>query len=171
MNVLFPVLLYFSVFAGTSRFYPPTIGVVLPGHPAEGKLLPGDRVVAVDGERISMFDQLARAVEVSPGKELKLTVFRGNELRRRHGDPRRAKRIKKPLGIVDVVGEIGVTPSRPAPVVGVSRPDSPAYRAGLRTFDLVTEVRGQAPCARGTTSSSRCATTTARPCRSRTCGP
>jgi regulator of sigma E protease len=143
MNVLFPVLLYFSVFAGTSRFYPPTIGVVLPGHPAEGKLLPGDRVVAVDGERISMFDQLARAVEVSPGKELKLTVFRGNGYVDVTVIPEE-KRIKKPLGIVDVVGEIGVTPSRPAPVVGVSRPDSPAYRAGLRTFDLVTEVRGKA---------------------------
>jgi regulator of sigma E protease len=28
-------------------------------------------------------------------------------------------------------------------VVGIARPDSPAYRAGLRTFDLVTEVRGR----------------------------
>src|SRR5262249_37086038 len=26
---------------------------------------------------------------------------------------------------------------------GVARPDSPAYRAGLRTFDLVTDVRGR----------------------------
>jgi regulator of sigma E protease len=28
-------------------------------------------------------------------------------------------------------------------VIGVSRHDSPAFRAGLRTFDLVTEVRGR----------------------------
>jgi regulator of sigma E protease len=53
------------------------------------------------------------------------------------------KEIRKPLDIVDRVGEIGIKPNRPAAVVGVSRPDSPAYRAGLRTFDLVTEVRGR----------------------------
>src|SRR5262249_40361485 len=36
-----------------------------------------------------------------------------------------------------------IKPNRLAAVVGVSRPDSPAYRAGLRTFDLVTEVKGR----------------------------
>jgi regulator of sigma E protease len=51
--------------------------------------------------------------------------------------------VQKPLDIVDRVGEIGIGPSRPAAVVGVSRIDSPAYRGGLRTFDLVTEVRGR----------------------------
>ena len=34
----FPVLLYFSVFVGDGPFLPPTVGVVLPGHPADGKL-------------------------------------------------------------------------------------------------------------------------------------
>ena len=38
-------LLYFAVFIGNSRFAPPTVGVVLPGHPAEGKLRPGDRIL------------------------------------------------------------------------------------------------------------------------------
>src|SRR5690606_29372412 len=41
MNIVFPVLLYFSVFVGDGPFLPPTVGVVLPGHPAEGKLFPG----------------------------------------------------------------------------------------------------------------------------------
>src|SRR5215207_5211758 len=79
MNVLFPVLLYFAVFVGETQFSPPTIGVVLPGHPAEGKLKPGDRVLEVDGERISTFAELHRAVAASPNKELKLKVFRDNE--------------------------------------------------------------------------------------------
>ena len=48
MNMLFPVLLYFSVFVGDGPFLPPTVGVVLPGHPAEGKLFPGDRIMAVE---------------------------------------------------------------------------------------------------------------------------
>lgn len=142
MNVLFPVLLYFSVFIGETRFSPPTVGFVLPGHPAEGKLLPGDRVLAIDGEHISTFAELARIIGESPGRELRLTVFRNND----HVDVvvvPEEKVIHKPLDIVDRVGEIGIKPNRPAAVIGISRPDSPAYRAGLRTFDLVTEIRGK----------------------------
>src|SRR6185436_13356465 len=79
MNVLFPVLLYFAVSVGETRFQPPTVGVVLPGHPAEGKLRAGDRILAIDGERIATFAELHRIVAQSPNKELKLTVFRDTE--------------------------------------------------------------------------------------------
>src|SRR5690606_37906099 len=34
MNLIFPVLLYFSVFLTEGPFAPPTVGVVLPEHPA-----------------------------------------------------------------------------------------------------------------------------------------
>jgi regulator of sigma E protease len=142
MNVIFPVLLYFAVFVGETRFLPPTVGVVLPGHSAEGKLQPGDRVLAVNGERITTFAELRRTVAASANKELTLKVFRDNEQIEVTVVPK-DEEVKKPLDIVDHVGEIGVSPNRPAAVVGISRPDSPAYRAGLRTFDLVTEVRGR----------------------------
>lgn len=142
MNVLFPVLLYFAVFVGETRFQPPTVGVVLPGHPAEGKLRPGDRVLEVDGERVSTFAELHRIIVSSPNKELKLKVFRENEHFEVAVIPEE-KVVRKPLDIIDRVGEIGIKPNRPAAVVGISRPDAPAYRAGLRTFDLVTEVRGR----------------------------
>ncbi|MFO0758896.1 MAG: RIP metalloprotease RseP [Byssovorax sp.] len=142
MNVLFPVLLYFAVAVGETRFQPATVGVVLPGHPAEGKLRPGDRILAVDGERITTFAELYRIVSHSPNKELKLTVFRDTEHIEVVVIPEE-KTIQKPLEIIEKIGELGIKPNRPASVVGVSRTDSPAYRAGLRTFDLVTEVRGR----------------------------
>jgi regulator of sigma E protease len=142
MNVLFPVLLYFAVFVGETRYLPPTVGVVLPGHPAEGKLQPGDRVLAVNGERVTTFAEFRRIIAASPNKELQLKVFRDAEQIEVTVVPNE-EAIRKPLDIVDRVGEIGIRPSRPAAVVGISRPDSPAYRAGLRTFDLVTEVRGR----------------------------
>src|SRR5262249_55813895 len=132
----------FAVFVGESRFLPPTVGVVLPGHSAEGKLRPGDRVLAINGDRITTFAELHRIVAASPNKELSLTVFRGGEQVEVTVVPKE-RVVKKPLDSIGRVGEIGIMPSRPAAVVGVSRPDSPAYRAGLRTFDLVTEVRGR----------------------------
>ncbi len=142
MNVLFPVLLYFGVFLQDDRHGPPTVGVVLPGHPADGKLVPGDRILEVNGERISTFTELSAHVGASPGRELTLRVFRGNAYEDVRVTPREV-RVRRSLGIVDSVGEIGVRPHRPAAAIGVLRPDSPAYRAGLRTFDVVTEIRGR----------------------------
>jgi regulator of sigma E protease len=142
MNVIFPVLLYFAVFVGETRFQAPTVGAVLPGHPAEGKLVPGDRILEIDGNRVSTFEEVKRIVAASPNKELKLKVFRENEHVEVTVTPEEVV-VRKPLDIVDRVGEIGIKPNRPAAVVGIAGPDSPAYRAGLRTFDLVTEVRGR----------------------------
>jgi regulator of sigma E protease len=47
------------------------------------------------------------------------------------------------LDVVEHVGRIGIGASFLAPVVGVPRPDTPAWRAGLRTFDRLTTVGGR----------------------------
>src|SRR5215471_6314792 len=71
MNLLFPVLLYFSVFISSASFLPPTVGVVLPNHPADGKLFPGDRIMTVNGEDVFTFDELKHIISQNPGKLLK----------------------------------------------------------------------------------------------------
>jgi regulator of sigma E protease len=142
MNLVFPVLLYFSVFVGDGPFLPATVGVVLPNHQAEGKLFPGDRIMAVNGEEVATFDELKRFVGKSVGKTLKLTVFR--DKRDVEVDvPVEDTTERRDFDVVEHIGTIGVQPSAPAPVIGVSSPESPAYRAGLRTFDLITSVGGQ----------------------------
>ena len=65
--LVFPFLLYFSVFAVDGPFLPPTIGVVLPDHPAEGKLLPGDRIMAVGKEVNGMFNAVRVMSGMAPG--------------------------------------------------------------------------------------------------------
>ena len=142
MNLLFPVLLYLGAFYGEADFLPPTIGVVLPNHPADGKLQPGDRVLEVDGVRISTFDELRRLVMKNPGRELHLKVFRDNAHVEVTIIPEE-QIVRKPLDLVDRVGSIGVQPNRPAAVVGIADESSPAYVAGLRTLDRITEVHGQ----------------------------
>jgi regulator of sigma E protease len=141
MNLLFPVLLYFTVFVGAGPFLPPTVGIVFPDHPADGKLLPGDRVMAVNGQDVGTFEELQRIVERSPAKQLRFTVYRNNEhveveVRAEESTHRRE------LDIVEREGSIGIGSSAPAAVIGVADADSPAYRAGLRTFDVVTHVAG-----------------------------
>jgi regulator of sigma E protease len=142
MNLVFPVLLYFSVFISSPSFLPPTVGVVLPGHPAEGKLRPGDRIMSVNGEEIGTFDELKRIVAKSPRKLLLLKVFRANRYVDVEVVPEEMIE-RRELDIIERVGTIGVQPSAPAAVIGVPNPESPAYRAGLRTFDVVTNVAGR----------------------------
>jgi regulator of sigma E protease len=141
MNLIFPVLLYFAVFVGEGPLLPPTIGVVSPKHPADGKLKPGDRVMSVNGEQIGTFDELRRMIAKSPGQVLRLKVFRDN----RHIDvevtPEEVSR-RKDLDILERLGSIGIESSAPAAVIGVPNAESPAYRAGLRTFDVITNVGG-----------------------------
>jgi regulator of sigma E protease len=141
MNLIFPVLLYFAVFVGDGPFLPPTVGVVLPGHPADGKLLPGDRIMSVNGEEVATFDEVKRIITKSPGKLLHFTVFRDN----RHLDVEVTSEDtveKRELDITERVGSVGIQPSAPSAVIGVPNPESPAYRAGLRTFDIITAVGG-----------------------------
>src|SRR5207244_9617476 len=47
------------------------------------------------------------------------------------------------LELVEHVGRIGIVPTFPAAVIGVPRTDSPAWRAGLRSFDRITTVNGK----------------------------
>lgn len=142
MNLVFPILLYFAVFVSEGPLLPPTVGVVLPGHPADGKLRPGDRIMSIDGEDVGTFDEVKRIVARSPGRTLRLKVFRENrhlEVELVAADTTQ----KHELDIVERVGTIGIQPSAPAAVIGVVDPESPAYRAGLRTFDVVTQVNGE----------------------------
>src|SRR5262245_58102653 len=71
MNLVFPVLLYFGVFLSEGPFSPPTVGVVLPNHPADGKLRPGDRIMAIDGEDVGTFDEVKRIIGNNPARTLK----------------------------------------------------------------------------------------------------
>jgi regulator of sigma E protease len=142
MSLVFPILLYFSVFVADGPFLPPTVGVVLPGHPADGNLLPGDRIMAINGQDVGTFDEVKRIVAKNPAKPLLFKVFRNN----RHVDVEitSAEVIeKRELEIFERVGTIGVQPSAPAPVIGVADAASPAFRAGLRTFDVVTQIAGK----------------------------
>src|SRR5207248_1694326 len=65
------------------------------------------------------------------GKKLDVSVTAADEIELRE------------LDTIEHVGRIGIEPGFPAPVIGIARADSPAYHAGLRTFDRVTSVNGR----------------------------
>ncbi len=142
MNVLFPIVLYTSVFLEDRVFLPPTVGAVVPGKPADGKLMTGDRILSIDGQEVASFPDVQGRVATRAGKALHMVVQRDGKTLDQTITPA-DEADEKELGIVEHVGRIGIVPSFPAAVIGVPRTDSPAYRAGLRTFDRVTAVNGR----------------------------
>ncbi len=141
MNVLFPVALYTSVFLDETQFLPPTVGVVVPGKPAEGKLEPGDRITSVDGEAIISKEELDRLIEPRAGKAVKLGVERDGKNIEVVVTPADEAKVRE-LDIVEHRGQLGFDSHFPAAAIGISRPGTPAA-AGLRSFDLVTAVNGK----------------------------
>src|SRR5947207_386372 len=98
--------------------------------------------LVIDGEEIGTYAELARAIQKNPGRELSFKVFRNATYFDVAVTPEQVI-LPRELDLVERVGQLGIYPNLPRAVIGVPRPDSPAYRAGLRTFDLVILVGGK----------------------------
>lgn len=145
MNIVFPVVLYTSVYLEDREFLPPTVGVVFPGKPADGKLFPGDVIVSVDGAPASSFPDVQKAFAKRAGVPLRVQVERDGKTLDVTITPTDEVEVVEPseLELYEHVARVGIAPAFASPVIGIARTDSPAWRAGLRTFDRVTAVNGR----------------------------
>ncbi len=142
MNLVFPLLLYFVVFLGDGRQTPAVIGSVFPGRPADGRLVAGDTILAIDGHEVHTFYELGLYIEPAAGHELEFTVRRGAEELTTRITPALTNEAL-PLELSEDIGRIGITPFAPLAVIGVVSPSSPAAAAHLRTFDRIVAAGGR----------------------------
>ena len=142
MNLVFPLALYFVVSLGDTEMAPAVVGVVFPDRPADGHLLPGDRIVAVDGVEISTWYEMGQRVEPNAGRPLDFTIERGGERQTVRITPTLSDE-ERPLDLRRSVGRIGIAPNQPRAVIGVGSSSSPAAASGLRTFDRVIAAAGR----------------------------
>ncbi|MFL5343545.1 MAG: M50 family metallopeptidase [Hyalangium sp.] len=92
------VALYTS---GTHVVVPLTVGTVTPGSEAAfAQMLPGDRILSVDGQPVKTWSDFVEFIAQSPGRERSLVVSR-------HGEPRVVK--VRPRADEHGVGRIGVS--------------------------------------------------------------
>ena len=145
MNLVFPMALYTSVYLEDREFLPPTVGAVFPGKPADGKLFPGDTITAIDGEAVASFPDVQKAFAKKAGLPMKVDVERDGKPATVSIIPADETEVVEPseLELYEHIGRIGIAPTFGAAVIGISRTDSPAFRAGLRTFDRITGVNGR----------------------------
>jgi len=142
-NIVLAGAIYFAFFAGHTELPAAVVGDVLADGPAaHAGLEPGDKILDIDGNAVSYFEDVEHAVQAAAGTELHLRIERGGKplekyvavlehvVRKRDGQHRRQ-------------GWIGITHPPFIPLVGVVDARSPAGRAGLATGDLIISVDGQ----------------------------
>lgn len=115
----------------------PIIGEVTPGKPAaRAGLQPGDRVTAMNGEKIDDFDDMRLAIGMHGGTPLRVDYLRNGQLRTTTMTPEPENSEFGP------VGRAGIRPYFDS-TIGRVKPGSSAAAAGLRPGDRVVGVNGK----------------------------
>lgn len=139
-NLVFPLFIYFLVFFGAHERLAANVGYVEPASPAAAAgLLPGDKVVAVNGEPVKAFDQFTSRLSERAGIATPVTVERDGKTVQLEIKPETAFAADV---FADTRGHVGAQPISPAPLLGVPS-GSAAEQAGLKTFDRVVQVNGE----------------------------
>ena len=139
-NLVFPILIYFFVFLGAHETTSTRVGFVDPAMPAAlAGIRAGDRIVAVDGDKVQTFEDLREAFVGRFERPVPLTIDRDGKQSIVEVTPRKVIESSA----IDSVerGQIGVEPIRRPAVLGVP-PGSAAAQAGLRSFDRVLSLNG-----------------------------
>ncbi len=132
--VLFPLLFMMGIKVPAYVDKVPQVGYVAEDEPADrAGIRPGDRIVAVDGRSISTWEELMKAIALSPDKRVTLRVER---------DGREFTTEITPTASREGIGVGGLYPPMP-PVIGGLTPGFPAHRAGLKEGDLILAVDGK----------------------------
>ena len=113
-NMLFAILIYAGFFAIYGAPTTPSVvgSLVSGGRAAAAGILPGDRIVAVDGARVERFDQLVSRAASSVGDPLVLRIERAGSIRVIEVTPRITVE-KDPFGNEIRVGRLGIFSGRP----------------------------------------------------------
>ena len=141
-NFILAVALYFIVFAAPHQELAAQVGYVKPQSPAAAAGLQyGDRIVAIDGEKIDGWSALQESIRAHAGQPLNLTVLRDG----RQESLQIVPAVHEETNPIETVkqGRIGISAVPRTAEVTVTSPESPAGRAGLHTFDKVVKLDGQ----------------------------
>ena len=140
-NFVLAIVLYFLVFAAPHPDLAAKVGYVKPQSPAaQAGLRYGDRIVAIDGERVEGWSALQEKIRAHAGQPVAMEIERaGQRLTVRivpavHEETDAGETVKH--------GRIGIAAVPRAAEATVIAPESPAGRAGLQTFDKVAKLDG-----------------------------
>jgi len=141
-NFILAIVLYFVVFAAPHQDLAAKVGYVKPQSPAaQASLRSGDRILAIDGTSVEGWSDLQEKIRGHLGQPLTMEIERAG----RRLSLRVVPAVHEETNPIETVkhGRIGISAVPRAAEVTVIAPDSPAGRAGLRTFDKVAKLDGE----------------------------
>ncbi|HEX7074951.1 MAG TPA: RIP metalloprotease RseP [Hyphomicrobiaceae bacterium] len=108
-NFLLAIVIFALMFSLIGvRSTAPRVDEVVPNSPAAvAGFLPGDVILAIQGDRVETFNDVVRTVSTSPGRELAVEVKRGDDRLTLHVTPERQE-VKDNFGGTIVRGIIGI---------------------------------------------------------------
>lgn len=140
-NLILAFVLYVAVFWLGQPLPGSRVGSVVVASPAwEAGIRPRDLITEVDGKKVQTWPEIEEALKFKQGQPSQLLVKRGDtEIRIPYQVA--MVRARNPYGEEEEVGGLkGAIPYPWAPKVGVSDPNSLAFKAGLRTGDLIAKI-------------------------------
>jgi regulator of sigma E protease len=141
-SVLLAIPIYFITRVVDDRAPAPVIGMVVPGSPAErAGLLAKDVMVQVGDEEIDTWEDVEAGIQASGGEEMEVVVERDGQ---RHSYKMKPREELDETGL-QLLGQrwdLGIRHRRQGNIIGVVADDSPAGKAGLRSWDRILEVCG-----------------------------
>ena len=144
MNLIFTLLAFFLLALFGLRSLPPQLGDIKAGSPAySAGFRSGDTILSVDGKAIAYYEDIHKIIKNKAGENLSFRVkSQANEIKTISATSHAVKNPnlldwKKSIGSIK-----GLRANSKGLRIGVVH-NSPAYRAGLRTFDDIVKVNGQ----------------------------
>lgn len=142
-NFVFAIILLAGLFALVGAAVPYAgIGSVKEDSAAAGAgFQTGDRIVAIDGETVTYFDDLSRIVSANPGVEMEFAVERGGETVTLVAVPTPTERMVAE-GEVETIGLLGVSPDPAQVEYQRMNPLEAIWSATDRTVSLIGQILG-----------------------------
>jgi regulator of sigma E protease len=143
MNLLLPVVAFTGMLASGYPQLTPVVGMVEAESPAYlSGLRSGDEIARVDGEVVTHWDTVVRAVREHDASPVEMNILRDGESLSLE-IPVLIRRGLDEFGMAVDIGWIGVGHRRLPAMLGVPRSDSPASIAGLMSGDRIEEIAGK----------------------------
>lgn len=110
-NIIGAVLLFWFIYVYGIPVLKPTIGEIMEDSPAKyAGLMKGDRIIEIDGEKITNWFDMAQKIQQSPNKNLKFKIEREGQIFQLTITPQE-RETKNLFGEKILVGQIGIKPS------------------------------------------------------------